>query len=188
MRCDIKECSSANHVAGTRSLTLVLVSLACAGRCMRHRSLASPSQASLRRHTVMSIFLLLVGAGLATSIGVHLAAPTGTCGVVCHEYVFHAHDEKYYVVQSAERPLPSLSFSASRWPQNWHPTPLVGAQDTIDGACFGSCGVGCGSPLWLPSSCFAHDVCALHYTRKSSSHVTPPGSCTALLATRSVEV
>ena len=38
--------AAAPTMAGTRSLTLVLVSLACAGRCMRHRSLASPSQAS----------------------------------------------------------------------------------------------------------------------------------------------
>ena len=164
MRCDIEECSSANHGWATVLWALVLVSLAYAGRCMRHRSLASPSQVSLRRHTVMSASLLLVGAGLATSIGAHLAAPTGTCGVVCHEYLFDAHAEEYYGVQSAERPLPSLSFSAGRWPQNWHPTPLVGAQDTLDGACLGSCGVGCGSPLWLPS-CFAHDVCVLHYSQ-----------------------
>ena len=125
MRCDIEECSSANHGWATVLWALVLVSLAYAGRCMRHRSLASPSQVSLRRHTVMSASLLLVGAGLATSIGAHLAAPTGTCGVVCHEYLFDAHAEEYYGVQSAERPLPSLSFSAGRWPQNWHPTPLV---------------------------------------------------------------
>ena len=164
MRCDLTECSSANHGWHTFALAAVLATLACAGRCMRHRSLASPSQATLRRHTVMSASLLLVGAGLTTSIGVHLAAPTGTCGVVCHEYVFNAHDEEYYGLQSAERPLPSLSFSADTWPKNWQPTPLVGAQDTLDGACLGSCGVGCGSPLWLPF-CFAHDVCALHYSQ-----------------------
>ena len=129
---------------------LVLVSLACAGSCMRHRSLASPSQASLRRHTVMSTFLLLWSAP-ARARNQHRRSPRRTHW---HVWVgFPCARRKVLrcaVVQRAERPLPSLSFSAGRWPQNWHPTPLVGAQDTINGACLGSCGVGCGSPLCHP--------------------------------------
>eukprot|EP00964_Phaeocystis_antarctica_P132813 scaffold96936_cov69-Phaeocystis_antarctica.AAC.1 len=117
---------------------------------MRHRSLASPSQASLRRHTVMSTFLLLWSAP-ARARNQHRRSPRRT-----HWHVwigFPCARRKVLrraVVQRAERPLPSLSFSAGRWPQNWHPTPLVGAQDTINGACLGSCGVGCGSPLCHP--------------------------------------
>ena len=74
----------------------------------------------------MSASLLLVGTGLAPQhrrslrrTHRHLWSRLPRVPLQC------AHAEEYYGAQSAERPLPSLSFCAGRWPQNWHPTPLV---------------------------------------------------------------
>ena len=100
-----------------------------------------------------------------TSIGVHFAAPIGTCGVVCHEYLFNAHTPRSTTVRKVQRDRSRacLSVRAGGPRTGTQPRWLIGAQDTLDGACLGSCGVGCGSPLWPP--CFAHDLCVLHYSQ-----------------------